>query len=219
MGAGASLLSSLLAAIALTIFGSPWVPIQQNLYKRIRIPAGIAWAGLIAVLVANASESLTWLPTWVAFALLVLLTWPTPDTTSESSPTEATRVADSPPPASNRSTDVIIEPTAPIPTLPRWLSEFIDTHGSPTHLRTSRNYIEVCGKGHSSYVRISLASASEQIPREIGLRIHKEYYVMRSAVRGHERDGGRHLLVLGDDLKLPVGRSFLSSVKEAGLLG
>lgn len=104
------------------------------------------------------------------------------------------------------------------PALPLWLSEFIETYGMPTHLRTSRNYIEVCNEQHSSYVRLSLTSAAQQIPKEMGLRIHKEYYVIRAAVRRSTRDGGRHFLEIGNDIQLPVGRSFLAAVKAEGLI-
>lgn len=102
--------------------------------------------------------------------------------------------------------------------LPRWMSEFVDTYGMPTHLRTSRNYIEICNESHSSYVRLSLTSAAQQIPKELGLRIHKEYYVFRGAVKRNIRDNGRHLLDIGNEIHLPVGRSFLASVKAEGLI-
>lgn len=110
------------------------------------------------------------------------------------------------------------EEVSPAQTLPRWMSEFVDTYGMPTHLRTSRNYIEICNEGHSSYVRLSLTSAAQQIPKDMGLRIHKEYYVFRGAVKQHVRDNGRHLLDIGNDTHLPVGRSFLASVKAEGLI-
>lgn len=103
-------------------------------------------------------------------------------------------------------------------TLPRWMSEFSDTYGMPTHLRTSRNYIEICNANHSSYVRLSLTSAAQQIPKELGLRVHKEYYVFRSAVRRNLREGGRHFLEIDDKTQIPVGRSFLSAAKAEGLI-
>lgn len=124
--------------------------------------------------------------------------------------------------STNQSQDpaqpVAPEEVSPVQTLPRWMSEFVDTYGMPTHLRTSRNYIEICNEGHSSYVRLSLTSAAQQIPKDMGLRIHKEYYVFRGSVKRHVRDNGRHLLDIGNDTHLPVGRSFLASVKAEGLI-
>ena len=120
--------------------------------------------------------------------------------------------------AQTSDTQVNTQTPAVAPSLPRWMSEFVDTYGMPTHLRTSRNYIEICNDSHSSYVRLSLTSAAQQIPKELGLRIHKEYYVFRGAVKRNIRDNGRHLLDIGNEIHLPVGRSFLASVKAEGLI-
>lgn len=198
---GANLLSSIVAAIALNLFNLWPVPIAQALSRRQLIPALIIWTALIALLVSRATPAMAFVPTWLGFAAIAWLAW-----------TGKSRTAAIPP------ADVGIHTAQTGSTLPRWLTEFIDAHGAPSHLRTSRNYIEVCSDGHSSYVRISMASAAEQIPSELGLRIHKEYYVMRAAICGHERDGNRHLLVLSDTVKLPVGRAFLSDVRAQGLL-
>ena len=200
-GCGADLLSSVLAAIALNIFNLWPVPIAQALGRRQLIPALTGWTALIALLVSRTTPAMDFLPTWLGFFAIAWLVWTGQSLTAAAQTTEL---------ESDRANTGS--------TLPRWLTEFIDAHGAPSHLRTSRNYIEVCGDVHSSYVRISMASAAEQIPSELGLRIHKEYYVMRAAISGHERDGNRHILVLSDTVKLPVGRAFLSDVRAQGLL-
>lgn len=102
--------------------------------------------------------------------------------------------------------------------LPRWFTEFSDAHGRPLYMRTSRNYIELCNDKHSSYVRLSMASAAEQIPADMGLRVHKEYYVLRESIKGSKRINSRPFLVLENGKEIPVGRSFAPQAKAEGLL-
>lgn len=169
------------------------------------ISRGIAILIAFAVLAGLLGPATGWLPAAAASAVLMVLQVTT--LLAESQPDAASPIAA--PPEANLE---------PLSTLPRWMSEFADTYGMPTHLRTSRNYIEICNDNHSSYVRLSLTSAAQQIPKDLGLRVHKEFYVFRTAVRRNLRENGRHFLEINESTRIPVGRSFLSAAKAEGLI-
>ena len=164
-----------------------------------------------AIFIATAMALLVALPWNLAVAILVLSAvaalgaWAGEKTPVEVVPAETPKAT--------------VEPTnEPVALLPRWFTEFSDAHGQPEYMRTSRNYIELCNSEHSSYVRLSMSSASEQIPKALGLRVHKEYYVLRASVAGSTKKNSRPFLVLTNGKEIPVGRSFAAQVKAEGLL-
>jgi DNA-binding LytR/AlgR family response regulator len=51
-----------------------------------------------------------------------------------------------------------------------------------------------------------------------GQQVHRSYWVARRAVASVERDGHRTALILSNGDKVPVSRTYLPALREAGWL-
>ncbi|MCF6288713.1 MAG: LytTR family transcriptional regulator [Proteobacteria bacterium] len=50
-----------------------------------------------------------------------------------------------------------------------------------------------------------------------GLQVHRSWWVARDAVARTKKNGRNLILILENDIEVPVSRTFLKKVKEAGL--
>ena len=51
-----------------------------------------------------------------------------------------------------------------------------------------------------------------------GLRVRRSWWVARDAVQAAEREGERITLLISNGVRVPVSRTYLLAVREAGLL-
>ena len=72
-------------------------------------------------------------------------------------------------------------------------------------------------RGESLILR-RFGDALEELGAIDGLQVHRGWWVARAAVAGSEREGDRSLLILSNGLRVPVSRTNLRSVRDAGLL-
>lgn len=84
-------------------------------------------------------------------------------------------------------------------------------------LATEDHYLRVHTDRGEDLVLCTLAQAMAELG-DAGVRTHRSWWVSRSAVEGFERDGDRTTLILPRGLRVPVSRSYLVGVREAGLL-
>ena len=55
-------------------------------------------------------------------------------------------------------------------------------------------------------------------PGDGGFQVHRSHWVSLAQVRSVRRDGARAVLTMSDGRDIPVSRSNIAAVKEAGLL-
>ena len=61
-----------------------------------------------------------------------------------------------------------------------------------------------------------LADAVEELAQADGMQVHRSWWVARHAVSGHETVKRQKFLLLSNGLRVPVSRSYLAAVREAG---
>jgi hypothetical protein len=95
----------------------------------------------------------------------------------------------------------------------------------PARLGTELLYIEV----EDHYLRVHtnlgsdlllfrLSDAVAELDPMIGRQVHRSYWVARRGVASIERDGSRTRIVLTTGVQIPVSRTYLPALREAGWL-
>lgn len=98
----------------------------------------------------------------------------------------------------------------------RRLSE--DPGGDLLCLEMEDHYLRVHTTEGTALVLCRMADAEHDLRHADGMRVHRSYWVMRSAVAGYRSEGRRTELELIDGLRVPVGKTYRSAVRERGLL-
>lgn len=80
------------------------------------------------------------------------------------------------------------------------------------------HYVEVATTAGTGLVLLRFGDALHEVAPVAGLRIHRSHWVALDEVRGARREGDRGVLTLTDGRELPVSRSYVPVVREAGLL-
>ncbi|MDP6407627.1 MAG: LytTR family DNA-binding domain-containing protein [Alphaproteobacteria bacterium] len=85
-------------------------------------------------------------------------------------------------------------------------------------LEMEDHYVRVHTTQGSGLVLQRLSDAMRELAGHDGQQVHRSWWVARAAVSGHERDGGRRILLLSNGLKVPVSRSYLAALRDADWL-
>lgn len=102
---------------------------------------------------------------------------------------------------------------------PRWLAELpADRRGDLIAVAAEDHYLRVYTDRGESLILRRFGDALEELGAIDGLQVHRGWWVARAAVAGSEREGDRSLLILSNGLRVPVSRTNLRSVRNAGLL-
>ena len=80
------------------------------------------------------------------------------------------------------------------------------------------HYLRVHTTAGSALILYRMADALSELGGTDGLRVHRSFWVAADAVAGVERSGRRVSLKLTNGLVVPVSRTFLARVREAGWL-
>lgn len=80
------------------------------------------------------------------------------------------------------------------------------------------HYLRLHTDAGSDLVLMRLRDAVAALATVPGLQVHRSFWVARSAVTRIERRGQTALLVLGDGLTVPVGRTYMAGLRAAGWL-
>jgi len=83
-------------------------------------------------------------------------------------------------------------------------------------LSVADHYVEVVTERGKGLVLIRLGDAIAETTGAPGLQIHRSHWVAISAIRRMVRADGKPLLELSDGRRLPVSRSYIEQVREAG---
>ncbi len=93
----------------------------------------------------------------------------------------------------------------------------LEKRGPLLSLSATDHYVEVTTPNGSDLVLMRLSDAIELATGVDGLQVHRSHWVARAAVAGTRRDNGRLMLRLTDGRDIPVSRTYVSAVKDAGL--
>lgn len=85
-------------------------------------------------------------------------------------------------------------------------------------LSVEDHYVHVHGDGQSEMVLMSLSEAIALMPNNVGEKVHRSWWVARSAVRSHKRDGRDIKLILENEESVPVSRNAVADLRAKGWL-
>ena len=86
------------------------------------------------------------------------------------------------------------------------------------YLKTADHYVEAVTVEGSTLVLMRFVDAVAELDGAGGLRVHRSYWVARRHVAGAARSHGRTTLRLTGGHEVPVSRTYMATVRAAGLL-
>jgi DNA-binding LytR/AlgR family response regulator len=115
-------------------------------------------------------------------------------------------------------TDVPTQPAEDAPDLPRVVAR-LDPHlrGGLLSLTGRDHYVDVRTTAGTGAILMRFSDAMGEVAPVEGAQIHRSHWVAWAAIEAVERDGGKLVVVTGDE-KLPVSRSYRQALAERGLL-
>ncbi len=110
-------------------------------------------------------------------------------------------------------------PAGAAPTTPALLDRLpLDKRGPLVSLSVQDHYVEIATTRGRELLLMRLSDAIRETAPTPGLQVHRSHWVATGQVRSARRDGARAVLTLADGRDIPVSRSNIAAVKEAGLL-
>jgi hypothetical protein len=82
-------------------------------------------------------------------------------------------------------------------------------------LQAEDHYLRLHTELGSDLILMRLSDAVGQIDRNLGLQVHRSWWVANGAIAEVEKDGQRTLLRLHNGLRVPVGRTYLAAARTA----
>jgi hypothetical protein len=84
-------------------------------------------------------------------------------------------------------------------------------------LTVDDHYVEVyLSSGETQRVLIRFADAVNEMDGLEGMCVHRSHWVASQAIRAVEKCGGREFVVLSDDSRIPISRTYRPNLVEAG---
>lgn len=110
--------------------------------------------------------------------------------------------------------------SAPAPGGPAILRRLpLERRGQLVRLAMQDHYVEVHTERGMHLVLMRLSDAIDEVEGVPGLRVHRSHWVALEAIAAARREEGRVTLVLRDGATVPVSRSHLAALREAGVIG
>ena len=85
-------------------------------------------------------------------------------------------------------------------------------------LQAEEHYVRIYTRDSAELVHYRFGNAVEEMPADIGLQVHRSWWVAESAVRSAKRGSRRWQLNLLTDVAVPVSDSYVKAVRERGWL-
>lgn len=133
-------------------------------------------------------------------------------------PTTVSTPAENPvtPPSAPTSMDpALIQPSPPL-SQPRFLQSLVQKRGALLAIAQENNYLRLYFTQGSELLLYRLTDAIAELGTGIGLRVHRYWWVAHIAIVSLERFGSSAQLTLSNGLNVPVGRTYLPSLRQAG---
>ena len=94
----------------------------------------------------------------------------------------------------------------------------IEKRGALISLSVSDHYVEVTTAKGQELVLIRLSDAMAECDVTAGMQVHRSHWISLSQVAAAKRAGDRAILTMSDGRDIPVSRSYVPAIKDAGLL-
>lgn len=105
------------------------------------------------------------------------------------------------------------------PAPPRLLARMpLEKRGRLIAISVQDHYVEVATDKGADLILMRLSDAIEETGDVAGMQVHRSHWVATGEVVAAKRDGARAILTLSDGRDIPVSRTYVPAVKEAGLL-
>ena len=107
--------------------------------------------------------------------------------------------------------------------VPHSAPEFLQRAGIPQledvlALQAEEHYVRIYSRNGAELVHYRFGNAVEEMPADLGLQVHRSWWVADNAVRSAKRGARRWQLDLETDVAVPVSDSFVKAVRERGWL-
>lgn len=94
----------------------------------------------------------------------------------------------------------------------------LDKRGDLILISVQDHYVEVVTTRGTSLILLRMGDAIRETGETPGLQVHRSHWVATDHVTSVERDGARATLTMTDGRKVPVSRTYVPALREAGLL-
>jgi len=94
----------------------------------------------------------------------------------------------------------------------------LDKRGPLIAMSVQDHYVQVATTKGTELILIRLTDAMAEVGDTPGLQVHRSHWVATKAVKSARRDGARAILTMANGMDIPVSRTYLPAIKEAGLL-
>lgn len=111
--------------------------------------------------------------------------------------------------------------TAPTVTdnLPPILSRLpMEKRGALVAISVEDHYVRIRTDKGEEMILMRLADAIKEVGQTPGLQVHRSHWVATAAVTSAKRTGDRAILTMSHGADIPVSRTYIPAIKEAGLL-
>lgn len=85
-------------------------------------------------------------------------------------------------------------------------------------LQAEEHYVRIHTRNGAELVHYRFSDAAAEMPVELGLQVHRSWWVAESAVRSAKRGSRRWQLDLVSDLNVPISDSYVKAVRDRGWL-
>ncbi|GJM09947.1 MAG: hypothetical protein DHS20C11_22230 [Lysobacteraceae bacterium] len=85
-------------------------------------------------------------------------------------------------------------------------------------LQAAEHYVNVHHGEGSELVYLRLSDALTEMPEGLGMQVHRSWWVAAARVQSSRRRGRRWLLIMDNDLQVPVSDTYLKAVRGRGWL-
>ncbi|MEC7762482.1 MAG: LytTR family DNA-binding domain-containing protein [Pseudomonadota bacterium] len=110
-------------------------------------------------------------------------------------------------------------PGGAAPEPPRLLARMpLEKRGRLIAISVQDHYVEVVTDKGAELILLRLGDAMEETGHVGGMQVHRSHWIATGEVVAAKRDGARAILTMSDGRDIPVSRTYVPAVKEAGLL-
>lgn len=85
-------------------------------------------------------------------------------------------------------------------------------------MQAEEHYVRIFTLDGAELVQYRFKDAVDEMPKALGLRVHRSWWVAGQAVRAAHRGSRRWQLEIANDVVVPVSDSYVKAVREAGWL-
>ncbi len=92
-----------------------------------------------------------------------------------------------------------------------------DKRGELLYMSMQDHYVEIVTAKGRELVLLRLADAINEAGSTTGIQVHRSHWAAFSAITTTRRDGGKTSVIMSDGTELPVSRTYIRALREAGV--